>query len=179
MLRGLSVAACLLGLGVWLLAIQTACTGAALTAPAADESCLRPQKYSSAEEILSQRILLWEEYAEERRIELSPSQQRRLEQSGDLAGVFDLERPVKFPNGVVDQPLGWLPALPADHPWNTPPGADEPTFAAWFEVRIVDPLLYDPENEDHAAWSIAYLVATADTDTTEIASLSGADSSCP
>jgi hypothetical protein len=133
----------------------------------------------STSDIEKQRIALWANYREEHDLTLTAEQETKLREVGDLVGDIQLDRPVKFPNGKVGMPDGWLPELPAEHPWAQTPATTDESFAAWFEVRIVDPLLYDPDLPTDTYWAHAYLEQTAASTDGAITSYVGADSSCP
>lgn len=81
--------------------------------------------------------------------------------------------------GKTDMPQGWLPELPGDHPWAVNPETADASFPAWLEVRIIDPLLFDPDSPTHLAWAQAYLEKTAALEDGMVTSYVGADSGCP
>lgn len=140
--------------------------------------CLRNARYRSIAEIEAKQIMLFADWLDAHGIVLTSAQQSRLDANGNLVGEFVVDRPVKHADGTVEMPDGWLPSLPADHPWQTPPASDDALFAAWFEVRIVDPLLYDPAVAQHIAWAGQYLLLTGSAGDDVIVSLPAVDSGC-
>jgi len=170
-----SYAATVFGLALLMVAVYTACGNQ----PSGDKTCLRPARYATLAANEKNSIALWADYKTSHAITLTTAQQTKLTNTGDLVGDLTLDRPVKFPDGKVDMPKGWLPALPTDSPWITTPATTDATFAAWFEVRVVDPLLYDPADASHRTWATAYLKQVSSAKDGKITSSAGADSSCP
>lgn len=173
-----SYLATVFGLALFVVAFYTACSNSVPVTPDF-MACSRPARYPTLADIEKQRIALWADYVKERSLVLTTEQQTKLELTGDLVGEFELDRPVKFPNKKVDMPQDWLSDLPADHPWAEAPTATDDSFPAWLEVRIIDPLLYDPSSTTHADWAQAYLEKTAALTDGMVTSYIGADSSCP
>lgn len=153
------------------------------------DTCERPPKYRTQDELELHEILKFEDWLSQTGTVLTSEQTDRLNQTGDLVGVFtaELTKPVKFPNGLIDMPAAYLPSLPNGHPWNDPMTADNTgsfpkTFPAYFEVRVVDPFLLDLDRYDHVEWSEAYLTVVNELYNTQdnplIMSFVVGDSSC-
>jgi hypothetical protein len=118
---------------------------------------LRSAEYRSLEQIERDRVLTLKEALTRTGLSLTPEQQRRLDLRGELPGVLKLDRPVKHPNGTVEMPAGWLPAIPAGHPWGKTLTPADDAFYSFVEERIFKAKLYDPSNPEHVAAAKAYL----------------------
>lgn len=181
------MAAVLSGLLLAAPAAYIACSGNEIAGADGDADdlgkCTRPARYSTYEQIVAQRLMRWDEYQEEFNVVLTPEQQTYLEEHGDLVGRLNpLYRPVMFlPSRRIDMPANWLPTLPSDHPWAqaAPPSPTDETFEAYFEVRIVDPLLWERDTQQHITWARTYLRQVDASADGMITSLVGADSGCP
>jgi hypothetical protein len=137
---------------------------AGLFAVAADFACLQDvcgetqqAEFSSAEMIDQHRILRLADALASARITLSPAQQTRLAKDGKLFGLVRLDRPVKHPDGAIEMLPGYLPEIPAGHPWLTRLTPADDAFYSFVEERIIRPNLFDPENPEHVAAIKAYL----------------------
>jgi hypothetical protein len=75
-----------------------------------------------------------------------------------------INRPVKDPDGTVVMPAGWLPPIPADHPWNNVTGPESDAFYSYFEERVLRPMLYDDSNPTHRQWAKLYLEKSRSAD---------------
>ena len=173
--RILTVCASSLGLAIGLSVIYVAC----VSSDSGGQRCARPAQFSSQSQLEAHRVMELDEFLDTTKTELSALQQNLLAAQGHLIGELEIHRPIKHPNGEVEQPVGWLEVLPEGHPCKKPPAVDDPTFAAWFEIRIIDPLLYDPSEEIHREWGMRYLqlVHPDDEGIVYILSLAGPDSS--
>jgi hypothetical protein len=137
---------------------------AGLVAVAADFACLQnvcgetqQAQFSSAEMIDQHRILRLADALASARITLSPAQQARLAKDGRLFGLVRLDRPVKHPDGAIEMLPGYLPEIPAGHPWLARLTPADDAFYSFVEERIIRPNLYDPENPEHVVAIKAYL----------------------
>jgi|SRR3954453_8508295 hypothetical protein len=90
-------------------------------------------------------------------VNLDQGQRATLKRTGQLFGVVKLDRPVKHPSGAVEMPRGWLPEIPAGHPWLTRLTPADDAFYSFVEDRIIKANVYDPTNPEHAAAVKAYL----------------------
>jgi hypothetical protein len=54
-------------------------------------------------------------------------------------------------------PKGWLPAIPAGHPWGQKLTPADDAFYSYVEERIIKPNLFDETNPDHVKAIDAYL----------------------
>ncbi|MDZ4697030.1 MAG: hypothetical protein SGI86_17975 [Deltaproteobacteria bacterium] len=75
-----------------------------------------------------------------------------------------LNRPVKNLDGSIDMPPGWLPPIPADHPWNNVNGPESDAFYSYFEERVLRPMLFDGSNPTHRQWAKLYLEKSRSAD---------------
>jgi hypothetical protein len=137
---------------------------AGLFAVAADFACLQDvcgqtqqAQFSSAQMIDQHRILRLADALASSRITLSPVQEAKLARDGRLFGVVSLDRPVKHPDGTIEMLPGYLPEIPAGHPWLTRLTPADDAFYSFVEERIIRPNLFDPENPEHVAAIKAYL----------------------
>jgi hypothetical protein len=146
---------------------------AGLFAVAADFACLQdvcaPDEMSSAlyttpEAIRPHQILLLDEALQRSGVSLDASQRARLKADGQLFGIVKLDRPVKHPNGAVEMPRGYLPEIPAGHPWRSKLTPADDAFYSFVEQRILKPNLYDPSNPEQAAAVAAYLTKAQSSD---------------
>jgi hypothetical protein len=137
---------------------------AGLFAVAADFACLedvcaenQQAQFSSAQVIDQHRVLRLADALARSRITLTDAQQTRLARQGQLFGLVPLDRPVKHPDGAIEMQPGYLPQIPAGHPWGTRLTPADDAFYSFVEERIIKPNLYDPDNPEHAAAIKAYL----------------------
>lgn len=137
---------------------------AGLFAVTADFACLEDvcaestsASYRTMDEIMKDRILTLDRALAESGVTLNTEQQSQLAREGQLFGVAKLTRPIKHPNGAVEMPSDWLPALPEGHPWakRLTPGDD--AFYSFVEERILHAKLFDPQNPEHMTAVQAYL----------------------
>jgi hypothetical protein len=113
--------------------------------------------FTSVEALGATRIQKLSEALAQQGIELSDLQKRQLRQDGRLPGVVKLQRPVKHPDGTVEMPRGWLPAIPEGHPWKQKLTPRDEAYYSFVEERIFRAKLYDPENPEHVIAAEAYL----------------------
>jgi hypothetical protein len=137
---------------------------AGLFAVTADFACLedvcaedRSAAFTSLDAVMKHRVELLDQALARSGVALSDGQQAKLKSNGQLFGVVKLDRPVKHPNGAVELPPNWLPAIPAGHPWRTKLGPADDAFYSFVEDRIIKADLYDPTNPEHVAAVRAYL----------------------
>lgn len=90
-------------------------------------------------------------------IALTDVQKARLAKEGKLAGVVNLDRPVKHPNGFVEMPRNWLPEIAPNHPWRNKLTPADDAFYSFVEERIIKARLFDPKNPEHLSAVEAYL----------------------
>src|SRR4051794_30526383 len=97
---------------------------AGLFAITADFACLEDvcaesttAAFTSREQVSQHRIETLDQALARSGVRLDESQRATLKSNGQLFGVVKLDRPVKHPNGAVEMPQGWLPEIPAGHPW--------------------------------------------------------------
>jgi hypothetical protein len=140
---------------------------AGLFAVAADFACLQDvcgemqqAQFTSAEMIAQHRVVRLADALASSRITLSAGQQARLARDGKLFGLVPLDRPVKHPGGAIEMLPGYLPEIPAGHPWLTRLTPADDAFYSFVEERIIRPNLFDPDNPEHAAAIKAYLDKT-------------------
>jgi hypothetical protein len=137
---------------------------AGLFAVTADFACLedvcaedRSAAFTSLDAIQKHRVELLDQALLRSGVGLTEGQRARLKSDGQLLGVVKLDRPVKHPNGLVEMPRGWLPEIPAGHPWRTNLTPADDAFYSYVEDRIIKADLFDPANPEHAAAIQAYL----------------------
>ncbi len=139
---------------------------AGLLTISADFACLsdydcpseRAAGYHSLEDIQAQRIETLDEALTRRGTFLSVERKAALSRDGHVLGALaPLDRPLRHPDGTVEMPEGWLPDLPAGHPWAARLTPSDDAFYSWFEERILDAKLYDPASPQHVAFAEAYL----------------------
>jgi hypothetical protein len=137
---------------------------AGLFAVTADFACLedvcaedRTAAFTSMDAVLQHRVELLDHALLRSGIALTDVQRAKLQNDGQLLGVVKLDRPVKHPNGAVEMPRGWLPEIPAGHPWRAKLTASDDAFYSFVEDRIIKANLFDPTNPDHVAAIQAYL----------------------
>ena len=97
-------------------------------------------------------------------VSLDANQRVALKTQGKLLGVAKLTQPVKQPNGTIEMPADWLPAIPEGHPWGSALTPADDAFYSFFEERILKARLYDPENPEHVQWAKAYVAKSASND---------------
>lgn len=126
-----------------------------------EDVCGSPEQqkaaFTSAEALAATRIQKLSEAMAQQGIELDDSQKRQLRQVGHLQGVVKLQRPVKHPDGTIEMPRGWLPAIPEGHPWREKLTPRDEAYYSYVEERIFRAKLYDPENPEHVIAAEAYL----------------------
>jgi hypothetical protein len=137
---------------------------AGLFAVTADFACLEEvcaedstAAFTSREQVLQHRIETLDQAMARSEIRLTESQRATLKTNGQLFGLVKLDRPVKHPNGTVEMPKGWLPEIPAGHPWGQKLTPAEDAFYSYVEERIIKPNLYDESNPEHVKAIDAYL----------------------
>jgi hypothetical protein len=137
---------------------------AGLLAVAADFACLQDvcgetqqAQFSSAEMIAQHRITPLADALARSGITLTDGQRATLARQGQLFGLVRLDRPVKHPSGAIEMAPGYLPEIPAGHPWRTRLTPADDAFYSFVEERIIKPNLFDPANPEHAAAIKAYL----------------------
>jgi hypothetical protein len=140
------------------------CGIALLFAVSADFACLEDvcaesssAAFTSRDQVLAHRIETLDEALARSEVRLDGSQKATLKAKGALVGLVKLDRPVKHPNGTVEMPKGWLPEIPAGHPWGQKLTPADDAFYSFVEERIIKPRLYDPANAEHVAAVEAYL----------------------
>jgi hypothetical protein len=112
--------------------------------------------------------------------EMTAEQKAILKAQGQLVGALKLDRPVKHPNGSVEMPANWLPAIPAGHPWGQKLTPADDAFYSFVEERIIKPRLYDPKNADHQAAIDAYLAKATSSSPKFVAwTYAGGKTECP
>lgn len=109
---------------------------------------------------------------------LSAAQAGALSRDGHLFGVASLDRPIKHPDGLIEMPAGWLPPIPDGHPWARTLTPTDDAFYSWFEERVLEARLFDPQSPQHVAWATAYL-AKGRTDGTFQGWTYAASTACP
>jgi hypothetical protein len=90
-------------------------------------------------------------------VHLTGAQRDTLKTTGQLLGVVKLDRPVKHPNGTIEMPKGYLPEIPAGHPWAQKLTPADDAFYSFVEERIIKPNLFDDTNPEHVKAIDAYL----------------------
>jgi hypothetical protein len=140
------------------------CTLIGIAAVAAHAACLadvcapeeKSASYLTLQEVEQFQIETLKQGLERRGSKLKPGQATLLAADGQLFGVVP-DRPVKHPNGSVEMPAGWLPEIPAGHPWLGRLTPSDNAFYSFVEERIIKARLYDPRNPEHAEAVTAYL----------------------
>ena len=137
---------------------------AGLFAITADFACLenvcadmQTAAFTSRAEVQQHRIETLDQALARSKVRLDESQSTTLKTNGQLFGVVKLDRPVKHPNGKVEMPAGWLPEIPAGHPWAQKLTPADDAFYSYVEERIIKPNLFDEENPEHVKAIDAYL----------------------
>lgn len=137
---------------------------AGLFAVTADFACLEDvcaedstAAFTSREQVLQHRIETLDQAMARSEIRLTESQRTVLKTNGQLFGLVKLDRPVKHPNGKIEMPAGWLPEIPAGHPWGQRLTPADDAFYSYVEERIIKPNLYDETNPEHVKAIDAYL----------------------
>lgn len=137
---------------------------AGLFAVTADFACLEEvcaedntAAFTSREQVSQHRIETLDQALARSEIRLTESQRTTLKTNGQLFGVVKLDRPVKHPNGKIEMPKGWLPEVPAGHPWGQKLTPADDAFYSYVEERIIKPNLYDDSNPEHVKAIDAYL----------------------
>jgi hypothetical protein len=113
--------------------------------------------FTSREQVLQHRIETLDHALARSGVTLDESQRTALAANGQLLGLVKLDRPVKMPNGTVEMPKGWLPEIPAGHPWGQKLTPADDAFYSYVEERIIKPNLFDETNPEHVKAIDAYL----------------------
>jgi hypothetical protein len=137
---------------------------AGLFAITADFACLedvcaegQQGAYRTMDEIMKDRVLTLKDALDRSSTTLTSDQEKALARDGQLLGVVKLDRPVKHPNGNVEMPAGWLPAIPEGHPWQKKLTPNDDAYYSFVEERILKAKLFDPANPEHVRAANAYL----------------------
>jgi hypothetical protein len=137
---------------------------AGLFAISADFACLEDvcaqmstAAFTSWDQVKQHKLETLDQALARQGVRLDESQRTALKTNGQLFGVVSLDRPVKHPNGVIEMPKGWLPAIPAGHPWGQKLTPADDAFYSFVEERILKPNLYDETKADQVAAVDAYL----------------------
>jgi hypothetical protein len=137
---------------------------AGLFAITADFACLEDvcadmstAAFTSREQVQQHRIETLDKALARSGISLDEGQRTLLKTNGQLFGLVKLDRPVKHPNGAVEMPAGWLPAIPDGHPWGQKLTPADDAFYSFVEERILKPNLFDESNPEHVKAIDAYL----------------------
>lgn len=137
---------------------------AGLFAITADFACLedvcaemQTAAFTSLDQVRQHRIETLDQALERSGIRLDDGQRGVLKAKGQIFGLVKLDRPVKHPNGVIEMPAGWLPAIPAGHPWGQKLTPADDAFYSFVEERILKPNLFDESNPEHVKAVEAYL----------------------
>jgi hypothetical protein len=109
------------------------------------------------EAINANRILTIDEALRNAGVQLNADQKHSLARTGHLIGFLKLGRPVKHPNGSIEMPPGWLPAIPEGHPWASKLTPADDAYYSFVEERIFRANLVDPANPEHVTAADAYL----------------------
>ena len=141
---------------------------AGLFAVSADFACLddvcadgKSGSYQTMNDISKDRIRSLDEALADQGVVLTPDQRNTLATERKLFGVVKLDRPVRHPNGEVEMPKGWLPAIPEGHIWNKKLTPSDDAFYSFVEERIFRAKLFDPQNPEHVKAADAYLAKVA------------------
>jgi hypothetical protein len=144
---------------------------AGLVAATANYACLpdvcadlKSAQYRTTEDVTAFRIRTLNEALTNDGISLDANQRLTLKTQGKLLGLAKLSQPVKHPDGTIEMPENWLPAIPDGHPWASQLTPADDAFYSFFEERILKARLYDPENPQHVEWSKAYLAKSRSND---------------
>lgn len=137
---------------------------AGLVAVTADFACLKEvcadlkqAEFRTMADLQSNQVQSLEDALERANVALPGDKLTELKRRGHLFGLVSADRPVRHPDGTIEMPADWLPALPDGHPWaGTLTPADD-AFYSFFEERIVKAKLFDPANKEHMKWAQAYL----------------------
>jgi hypothetical protein len=137
---------------------------AGLLAITADFACLEnvcadmsTTAFTSREQVFQHRIETLDQALARSGMSLDDSQRTALAANGELPASLKLDRPVKLPNGTVVMPKGWLPEIPAGHPWGQKLTPADDAFYSYVEERIIKPNLFDETNPEHVKAIDAYL----------------------
>ncbi len=120
--------------------------------------------FTTMDDLRKNRILSLRDALTQNGVKLSPDQEKALARDGQLLGAVSLKRPVKHPNGTVEMPSGWLPSIPAGHPWKQKLSPRDDAYYSFVEERIFRARLFDTENPEHMAAANAYLAKANSTD---------------
>ena len=128
-----------------------------LIAATANYACLpevcadsKTAEFTSMDELNKYRVATLNEALRSGSEQSSPSAQ-----NADVSSK--LTHPVKLPDGSIQMPADWLPAIPEGHPWASALTPSDDAFYSFFEERIVRARLFDPSNPQHVEWAQAYL----------------------
>jgi hypothetical protein len=160
---------------------------AGLFAITADFACLEnvcaegeTAAFTSREQVLQHRIETLDQALARQGVRLDESQRTTLKTNGQLFGLVKLDRPVKHPNGTVEMPKGWLPEIPAGHPWGQKLTPADDAFYSYVEERIIKPNLYDESNPEHVKAIDAYLRKANSSNPTFVGwTYAGGKTECP
>jgi hypothetical protein len=158
-----------------------------LFAVSADFACLEDvcaesssAAFTSRDQILAHRIETLDEAMARTEVRLDETQKQTLKTKGQLLGLVKLDRPVKHPSGKIEMPKGWLPEIPAGHPWGQKLTPADDAFYSYVEERIIKPRLYDPQNAEHVAAVEAYLQKANSSNPTFVGwTYAGGKTECP
>lgn len=125
---------------------------------------LKTAQFRTMDEVSAFRIRTLNEAMVNDAISLDNSQRLTLKTQGKLLGIVKLTAPVKHPNGTIEMPENWLPAIPEGHPWGSELTPADDSFYSFFEERILKARLYDPENPQHVQWAKAYVAKSSSND---------------
>jgi hypothetical protein len=144
---------------------------AGLVAATANYACLpdvcaelKTAEYRTPEDLNAFRIRSLNEALSADGISLDANQRLVLKTQGKLLGVAKLDQPLKHPDGTIEMPANWLPAIPDGHPWGAQLSPSDDAFYSFFEERILRAKLYDPSNPQHVEWAKAYLEKSRSND---------------
>lgn len=125
---------------------------------------LKTAEFRTMDEVNAFRIETLNEALSRQGLGLNDSQRLNLASGAMVPGLAKLDRPVKHPDGTVEMPQDWLPAVPEGHPWGSALTPADDAFYSFFEERILKARLYDPENPQHVEWAKAYLAKSRSND---------------
>lgn len=143
-----------------------------LVAATANYACLpevcadtKTAEFRTMDEINAHRVVTVNEALAAGNLSLSDDERATLKTRGVVPGLAArLNRPVKLPDGTIDTPKDWLPAIPEGHPWGSELSTSDDAFYSFFEERIVKGQMFDPANPKHVEWAEAYLAKSRSND---------------
>jgi hypothetical protein len=137
---------------------------AGLFAVTADFACLEDVcaemhtgSYRSMNDIMKDRVQTLNDLLDKSGTVLTDAQRTALARDGHLLGVLKVSQPVKHPDGTIEMPTGWLPEIPAGHPWARALTPNDDAYYSYIEERIFKAKLFDPANAEHQKAAAAYL----------------------